>query len=1106
MAKREWTPWREVVTLREDVKTGDLSLARFAADLYDVILDRGPLQYRDPYEFFSLTYPTFNLRELVKDVVLRLQGKSEKGIRQLELTYGGGKTHTLITLYHLVSQPERLPDLPAVKEFREHAGMPFPAARVACLPFDKLDVDKGMEVQDPRGNRRWLKQPWSILAYQLAGNDGLKLLHADNVAEERDAAPAENLLAELLAWPARDDLSTLILIDEVLMYVREKIAQDPSWRGRMQNFFQYLTQAVIKTPRCAMVVSLLASDPRKNDLIGKELSRDLAEIFRREQEHSIQPVGKDDVAEILRRQFFTAGSIRDKDRFRPAVVAALKGIQALDETTRKDGAQAEERYTNHYPFHPDLTDVFYTKWTQLEGFQRTRGILRTFALALREAVEWDDQPLISTNIFLASPGRHELSAATRELATVAATEEYEGKRQEWLTILQGELEKAQRIQEDFPALKSREVEQAVVATFLHSQPIGQRAATREVLVLIGPSRPDRIELEKALRAWADTSWFLDEAYLTEGSAGHGLPTAWRLGSRPNLKQMHNDALLRVISKTDIIEAKLVEEIKKVKTLTAGANAAGAVVHLLPKKPSDIDDDGKFHYAVLGPDAASTSGNPSANARKFLEETTTTDRPRVHRNALVLVTLERTGLQAIREQLAVALAWDEVAGQLAKQEMDPSRKKLLTQHQKDSWDALPTLIQQSYCVVVTISKDGKTEAFKMTVDATRPLFEQIKKDERSRIQDTAISADALLPGGPYELWKEGDAARRLKDLETAFADTPALPKMLRTQGIRDTVKQGMTAGLFVLRTWRPDRTYRTWWQEPIDLEDLEDPTMEVVLPEKAELEHLHPEILSPGRVPGLWDWDEGTTVAHIYQVFSGGTTIKVAHDGYEEPLPIPQVPEEAVSKAIAEAVALGRIWLVNGTVSLCGESVPEGVIMPGARIYPPPSSLSVFDVLPEKVPEAWHDGVATALSVSVGISQMYDRPLPWSVISRAITEARNAGLVTIETDRVNWPCSYSEAGSVKLQLPERVRPEPPVTDGPGPKGGDKRIRSERVLKPAEIQNLAEVIGELVQVLQEWSPAIRVTLELNTIQRELDSKTIQRVNALLNEVSSHWEISM
>ena len=163
-SKAPWKPWHEVAQLREDLRSGELSLATFAADLYDVIMGKAKPVYQDPKEFFALTYPTFNLRELVKDVLLRLAGKSEKAVRQLELTYGGGKTHTLIALLHLVAEPAKLPKLPAVKEFVEHAGTKPPKSRVAVLPFDKLDVEKGMEMVSPDGKRRWLRQPWSVLA------------------------------------------------------------------------------------------------------------------------------------------------------------------------------------------------------------------------------------------------------------------------------------------------------------------------------------------------------------------------------------------------------------------------------------------------------------------------------------------------------------------------------------------------------------------------------------------------------------------------------------------------------------------------------------------------------------------------------------------------------------------------------------------------------------------------------------------------------------------------------------------------------------------------------------------------------------------------------
>ncbi len=150
MAKQPWKPWHEVVQIREDLKSGDLPLHMFAADLYEVLQQSGKRPtYEKPENFFALTYPTHNLRALVRDVVLRLNGKNDKAVRQLELTYGGGKTHTLITLYHLVNEPAKLPDLPAVHEFEQSIGEKPTKARVAGLCFDKLDVEKCIEVSSP---------------------------------------------------------------------------------------------------------------------------------------------------------------------------------------------------------------------------------------------------------------------------------------------------------------------------------------------------------------------------------------------------------------------------------------------------------------------------------------------------------------------------------------------------------------------------------------------------------------------------------------------------------------------------------------------------------------------------------------------------------------------------------------------------------------------------------------------------------------------------------------------------------------------------------------------------------------------------------------------
>lgn len=129
-ASLAWKPWHQVVTLRDDLRTGELALNQFAADLYEVLMQSGkrPL-YEDPRQFFALTYPTHNLRELAKDVALRLAGQNDKAVQQLELTYGGGKTHTLITLRHLFHDPVNLPTLPAVDEFVQHIGQTSPRPR-----------------------------------------------------------------------------------------------------------------------------------------------------------------------------------------------------------------------------------------------------------------------------------------------------------------------------------------------------------------------------------------------------------------------------------------------------------------------------------------------------------------------------------------------------------------------------------------------------------------------------------------------------------------------------------------------------------------------------------------------------------------------------------------------------------------------------------------------------------------------------------------------------------------------------------------------------------------------------------------------------------------
>lgn len=1093
--KLTWTPWTKVVQLRDDLRSGELSLAVFAADLYAVVMGQARQVYQDPKEFFALTYPTFNLRELAKDVVARLAGKSDKAVRQLELTYGGGKTHTLITLYHLVNDPDHLPDLPAAREFKSHLVLPPPQARVAVLAFDKLDVEKGMEVRGPSGETRWLKHPWSILAFQLAGDEGLRLLHAEGAAAERESPPAENLLVDLLSQPQKEGLATLILIDEVLMYARQKVGLDPAWRGRIVDFFQYLTQAATKVDRCAIVASLLATDPAKSDTLGKELTHELYAVFRREKEEGVQPVLKEDVAEVLRRRFFTPESIRDREAFRPHVVAALQGIRDLDEQTKKDGKEAEERFLRSYPFHPDLTEVFYSKWTNLEGFQRTRGVLRTFGLALRDAEKWDESPVVGAGVFLTAAGEAGISEAARELTGVAAAEEYDGKKQAWTAILEGELAKAREIQAESPGLRHRELEQAVFATFLHSQPVGQKALTRDLVVLLGPSRPDRIELEKALQRWTEVSWFLDESAVSEAETGEDgkrrLPKSWRLGSKPNLIQMHHDACQRV--PPDLVESRLLDEIGAVKSLTAGAAASQAKVHNLPVKPSQVEDDGEFHYAVLGLKAASTPDHPSAEARRFLEETTGPDRPRVNRNALVLVVPSGDGLEAARSRLREYLGWQEVQAQLKDQAVDPLRDGVLAAYLDKGKRRVPEAIQQAYCLVVTISDKNEVVAFKVNPSGDS-LFNLIKADSRSRIQETAVSPEALLPGGPYDLWREGETSRWVKDLVGAFAQSAHLPKMLSRQAILDTLVRGCVEGLLVLQLTRPDRSVLTYWREEPPEFALKDPGLEAVLPAAAEITGLPGRLLLPGVLPGLWAGPR-LAMVDLCAHFAGGKVVQVERDGYQESLTVPKAARALVEQTAGAAVKEGKLWLISGPASFWAEDVPVGLLTDAATLQPPPPPLSPAEILPAALPEAWTGGAATALALAAGLAQRQGVNLPWPAVKAVIEGALRAKYLELAATSAPWPCEFAGAQGVRLQLPAGPPPPPPEL---GPRRG---VSAEADLRSDQIQGLAEQVSALMKAAAGLDLRFRVRVNLEPAPSR---DVLDRLNALLREVAPELEL--
>ncbi len=400
--------WHENCVLRDDVRQGTLTLAEFAADLNAVRMGDAPHVYRLPKLFFDRTYPTDNLKSLVRDVLHRLAAHGGNPVIRVQVAYGGGKTHALIALLHLAERGTELEAHPTVGEFLGFSGLnQLPQARVALLPFDKFDVIEGLSVLGPDGTPRQVKTPWGALAYQLAGDGGLGRVSEH---ESRYTIPAEPILVELLKTPQASGLSTLILMDETLWYMRNAVSDDPNRLGDLRDFFQVLTQAVGKVDRAALVASVISNDMVSDDPVSIQCLSALERMFRRV-EKTTEPVSGEDIPELLRRRLFE--SVDTRNQRRPIVDRLTTTMQRLPLRPSQRDQSAKERLLESYPFHADLLDVLYQKWTGLNKFQRTRGVLRMFAIALRDAEGKDPAPFVGPGTLLGSDG--ELSEAVREL-------------------------------------------------------------------------------------------------------------------------------------------------------------------------------------------------------------------------------------------------------------------------------------------------------------------------------------------------------------------------------------------------------------------------------------------------------------------------------------------------------------------------------------------------------------------------------------------------------------------------------------------------------------------------------------------------------------------
>ena len=834
--------WHQHCILRDDVRQGTLELAEFAADLYAVRTGDAPNVYRVPNLFFDRTYPTYNLKTLARDVLRRLAGEGGNPVITLQVAYGGGKTHSLITLLHLAENGTELQTHSTVQEFMAFSDLgTLPRTRVAILPFDKFDVKKGLSVVSPDGKRKRVQTPWGALAYQLAGDKGFEIVAEHEVDYIN---PQEQPLRDLFKISQAEGLSTLILLDEALMYTRAAVNDDPKRFGILQDFFQALTQTVEKMRNAAIVASLITSDIVAEDPTGISVLKMLEDVFHR-LDKPVEPVSRGDVSELLRRRLFE--DVPPGQARRAVVDSLIAARQKLPLRESDKNQEAYDELLKSYPFHPDLIEVFYQKWTQLDGFQGTRGMFRTFALMLREAVEKDTSAFIGPNALLTTDTG--LSDVLQEL--VRACDE----GTQWTPILTGELERASTLQKNLPLLKSRELEAAVLSTFLHSQPIGQKAELADLYLLLAHANIDPMSIEKGLSDWREVSWFLKEN-----------ESSWALGTNPNLTNMHVRAMAR------INEGQITENLeKRIRDATLGRNIDNVAVHTLPQSPADISDNPELHFVIVGPQWTAVPGEDvSDSLAAFFNRT--------YPNTIIVLAPENARLIGLRQRIRNILAWQNIESGDDMNLLSEPQKALLLQRKQEDEAGILESVMSAYSVLIAVDEEGVVKAGSLPSGRDSP-FERVKKyfTDKGELLTTTLAPELLTPDSYFDIWGEDETAKPVQGLYQMFASLPRLPRLLNRQVFVDTLRRGVTEGKIVLRTVRPDGSQNTYWRETLATdEDYWQKALEIVPIEHAELHNLNPELLVPGQLSELWKGgDLPITVGTIREFFNGDDVPKLA---------------------------------------------------------------------------------------------------------------------------------------------------------------------------------------------------------------------------------------
>lgn len=799
--------WFRLVTPHLDIKEGRLDESIFAANVADVALGNGREIYNNPVVFFSKTYYTLGLKNVAKTVLAGLNGNvdAENRVISLQTGFGGGKTHTLISLYHVCKMGKRAAQSASTEELLSFTGMPeFDTANIAVFTNTTNDAANGRITEDGI----LIQTIWGELAYQLGGKEAYEIIRKN---DEQLIAPA-GLFKQVLEQckPA------LILIDELADYCVKASARragSSSLADQTISFMQELTEAVAGTNHCVTVITLPASPqevgntPEAQSILSslqKRVSRVGADT---------QPVADDEIYEVIRRRLF-----EDTGDLEALEAAATKYMDLYHQYSMELPANAnrteyKKKILKSYPFHPELIDVFRVRWASHHDFQRTRGVLRLLAAIVSDL--WKRRTSLTGPNLLIHPGMvnfANLDALSGQLKKLYGN----GYDSVISADVAGSSSNALKIDSRKSEYGQWDLTQSLASVILMNS-FGSDGANKGVSVpelklnLLQPEGFNHNNINGALDELESNAYYL---YYTQSSVSG---KRYWFNTKPNINILINQA------KGDIKEHDVQAEIiRRIKDKTNNIS----IFNVLVDPAGDIPEQMRPTLIVLGPNHMANPSHVNGHTKPFIEQIATKkgNSERIYRNTLLFMLCSEHGVGKLNSDIREYLACQKISREYNTQ-MEREQRDELKRRQDDANKQSESSVVAAYSILVKHSvKNGIDtliiKQFKDNFDnqLNNVVIELLQEEEwllKDSIGLTTLRNNNLLPAVGQPL--------KAKDVYEAFLRFDDKPMIAGPSTVSISLLRYCTNGEFSIATGEAEPFNKYYFKENVPLFDVTDAT-------------------------------------------------------------------------------------------------------------------------------------------------------------------------------------------------------------------------------------------------------------------------------------------